>query len=118
MLAHNISHAHFFEPDVVSHMQILHSLLTQKLEQTRDSFFSKSDESGELLSSCTLVLRHLSESFNQSPLGQKLNFLYGFIADQLIYASTTRDIIAVEDSIELLRNVGLGWNEHAKARIN
>jgi hypothetical protein len=27
-------------------MQILHSLLTQKLEQTRDSFFSKSDESG------------------------------------------------------------------------
>lgn len=56
--------------------------------------------------------------YEAGPIGQQLDVLYNYMADQIIQANLKKDTGLLKEMIELIEPISMAWNEVLKKNIN
>ncbi|UYZ24492.1 flagellar export chaperone FliS [Mesobacillus jeotgali] len=56
--------------------------------------------------------------YEAGPIGQQLDMLYNYMADQIIIANVKKDVSILRDMITLIEPIIHAWNEILKKKVN
>ncbi|MEW8970571.1 MAG: flagellar export chaperone FliS [Mesobacillus sp.] len=56
--------------------------------------------------------------YEAGPIGQQLDMLYNYMADQIVQANLRKDISLLKEMINLIQPIAQAWNDVLKKKVN